>query len=214
MIKALIFDMDGLMIDSERLYFETEREIASSFGKIVNNTTLWKMMGRKPIESLKIFADDLDLPMSPDELLEMRDEMMLERLKNDLVPMKGLREILNTFDGRLEMAVATGAVQLFLDLVLDQLKIRHYFKFLQASDDIERGKPDPEIYLKTIDALNVLPSECVILEDSSNGALAGKRAGGQVIAVPTEYTRDQDFSFVDISVMDLFHAIDHIESMM
>ncbi len=214
MIKALIFDMDGLLIDSERLYFQTEREMARKFNKTVEDKTLWKMMGRNPIESMEIFVREVGLSLSPEEALGMRNLIMRNKLKNDLKPMPGLHHILDTFSGRLKMAVCTGAQKEFLDIVVDKLGIRNRFNVLQSSDEIRKGKPHPEIYLKACSQLKLSPEDCVVLEDSSNGALAGKRAGCYVIAVPSEYTKEQDFRFADFVAEDLFQAEMHITTLL
>ena len=202
--------MDGLMIDSERLYFESEREIARRFGKEVKDETLWKMMGRKPLESLKYFVEDLGLPISPEEVKKIRDELMRIKMINDLEPMPGLYHIIDTFHKKLKLAVSTGAQKEFLDITVDKLVIRDRFDVLQASDEIISGKPHPEIFLKTCDKLGLDPIDCVVLEDSENGVRAGKRAGCYVIAVPSEYTRAHDFSHADYIAVDLFDAAKHI----
>jgi HAD superfamily hydrolase (TIGR01509 family) len=210
MFKALIFDMDGLMIDSERLYWEVERALARSFHKEVQDETLWKMMGRRPIEGLRIFVQDVGLPISAEEALAFRDARMREKYRNESEAMPGLFHILDTFYGKLKLAVCTGAQREFMEIVLDRLKIRQKFALLQASDEIKQGKPDPEIYLTTCAKLGSEPGQCIVLEDSSNGALAGKRAGCYTIGVPSDYSRGQDFSFVDFIAPDLLEAEKHI----
>jgi HAD superfamily hydrolase (TIGR01509 family) len=213
-IKAIIFDMDGLMIDSERLYFDVERALAANYGKEVRDETLLKMMGRNPLEAMSIYGKDLGLDISGEELLAIRNDMFVERLRNEVSAMKGLYEMLNRFRGKLNMAIATGSPYKFLRIVLDKLKIEEYFDVLQSSDEISEGKPSPEIYLKAAQKLKVLPSECVVLEDSCNGALSGKRAGCYTIAVPSVYTYKQDFSFVRYIARDLYDAAGHIENLM
>lgn len=208
--EALIFDMDGLMIDSERLYWEVERALARSFQKEVRDETLWKMMGRRPIEGLRIFVEDVGLPISAEEALALRDVRMRQKYRDESEAMPGLFHILDTFYGKLKLAVCTGAQREFMDIVLDRLKIRGQFAFLQASDEIKKGKPDPEIYLTTCAKLGCEPGQCIVLEDSSNGALAGKRAGCYTIGVPSDYSRGQDFSFVDFIASGLFDAEKHI----
>ena len=99
-MKGIIFDMDGLMIDSEKLYFATGREIAASFGKEVKDETFWKMMGRSPIDSITIFVNEVGLPISVTETLAERDRIMAHKLANELEPMPGLMEVLNTFQGK------------------------------------------------------------------------------------------------------------------
>jgi HAD superfamily hydrolase (TIGR01509 family) len=139
---------------------------------------------------------------------------MLEKMGRDLGAMPGLFEILRAFHGRLMLAVGTGAQQEFLDLALDTLRIRERFDVLQTADGLERGKPDPEIYLITCRRLGLPPGECIVLEDARNGVLAGKAAGCPVIAIPTDYTRGQDFTEADWVEPDLFTAAKRIEQML
>lgn len=212
--SALIFDMDGLMIDSERLYFAAEREMAAAHGKEIRDEQLWPLMGRKPIESLRLLRKILGIGTPPEELLAWRNRLMLEKMRRDLGAMPGLFEILDVFKGRLKLAVATGAQQEFLDIALDTLRIREYFDVLQTADAVERGKPDPEIYLIACRRLGLQPGECIVLEDARNGVLAGKAAGCPVIAVPSDYTRGQDFSEADWVEPDLFAAARRIESLL
>jgi len=212
--SALIFDMDGLMIDSERLYFAAEREMAAAHGREIRDEQLWPLMGRKPIESLRLLREILHIETPPEELLVWRNRLMLEKMCRDLGAMPGLFEILDAFHRRLKLAVGTGAQQEFLDIALDTLRIRAYFDVLQTADGLERGKPDPEIYLLTCRRLGMPPGECVVLEDARNGVLAGKAAGCQVIAVPNDYTRGQDFSAADWVEPDLFAAARRIEKML
>ena len=206
--------MDGLMIDSERLYFQAEGEMAKKFGINLRQETLWKMMGTKPIEGLSIFVKELELPITAQEALDMRNRIMRKKLQTELEAMPGLFHILDAFFNRLKLAVCTGAQEEFLDIVVDSLKIREKFNVLQSSDGIEKGKPEPEIYLKTCEKLSVPPQECLVLEDSANGVKAGKRAGCMVIAIPSEYTQSQDFSTADFIASDLHEAEHHIQSLL
>jgi HAD superfamily hydrolase (TIGR01509 family) len=138
---------------------------------------------------------------------------MREKYRLEAEAMPGLFSILDAFSGRLKLAVCTGAQGEFMEIVLDRLKIRDRFDVLQASDEIEKGKPDPEIYLKTCVRLGLEPQQCVVLEDSSNGCLAGKRAGCYTIAVPSEYSRGQDFGSADYVASGLPDAEKHIRGM-
>jgi len=127
--------------------------------------------------------------------------------------MPGLSHIIDAFYGRLKLAISTGAQKEFLDIAVDQLGIRDKFDVLQASDEIIRGKPDPEIFLKTCDKLGLEPKECMVLEDSENGVRAARRAGCFVIAVPSEYTHMQDFCSAHFVASDLQEAANHIEAL-
>ena len=214
MFEALIFDMDGLMVDSERLYWEVEREIARQFGKKVSEETLWRMMGRGPIEGMRIFVQELGLPITSERAKEMRDEVMREKYRNESEPMPGLIHILDALSGRLKLAVCTGAQREFMEIVVDRLKVRDRFDVLQASDEIRQGKPHPEIYRAACAKLGVAPRLAIVLEDSANGCLAAIRAGCYTIAVPSMYSEGQDFSDVDFIATDLFVAERHIAALL
>ena len=213
-MQAIIFDMDGLMIDTETIYFQTNRELAKSFGKTVSDETLWNMMGRKPAESYTIYRDALGINKTVEELLKIVYEALEKKLLTEIRPMSGLLNILDEFKGKMKMAIATGSPNKFLDITLNKLDLRQYFDATQSSDEIVNGKPDPEIYLKVIEKLKLKPEDCIVIEDSSNGARAGKNAGCYTIAVPSEYTYKQDFSFVDYIAEDLNNAKDHIKSLL
>ncbi|MFQ5980588.1 MAG: HAD family hydrolase [Candidatus Heimdallarchaeota archaeon] len=210
MIKAIIFDLDGLLVDTERLYDAVDHILAAEFGKTVDHKIIAQMMSQKPLDAVTIFRDSLELDISPAELLQKRDLILLEKFKTDLLPMPGLFEVITPLHDNYRLAIATGAPQRFVKVILDYFNLWNFFEVIQASDDISHGKPDPEIYLKTIKKLNLIPHDCAVLEDSSNGALAAKRAGCYTVAIPTIYTKQQDFSFADYLAADLIAAKEHI----
>jgi HAD superfamily hydrolase (TIGR01509 family) len=205
-MRAIVFDMDGLMIDSEKVYWAVGRELAREYGKEVSDQTLGKMMGRSPIKSVEIYAQDLGLTIPPAELLEIRELRVKAALEKGVDPMPGLFEVLDEVKPRYKLAVATSAPMYLVNVIFRHLGLARYFDVVQTSDDVKNGKPDPEIYLKAMGRLGVRPGESIVLEDSSNGALAGKRSGAYVIAVPSQYTRDQDFSFADEVAINLQDA--------
>ncbi|MBL8022535.1 MAG: HAD family phosphatase [Leptospirales bacterium] len=209
-VKAVIFDMDGLMIDSERLYIQIESDMATEHGRTLTREVVARMMGQRPIDSMRIFAEDLSIPVSPVELLAERDRRLLRRMEYDLELMPGLRETLASLRGKYALAIATGATGRFLDLTLDRFNLRGDFSVLVSSDGIQNGKPHPEIYLKTIGLLQMPAECCVVLEDSANGVRAGSSAGAYSIAVPSEHTAHQDFSSAAHIASNLLDACAHI----
>lgn len=209
-MRAIVFDMDGLMIDSEKVYWAVGRQMAREFGKDVSDQTLGRMMGRSPVKSMEIYVQDLGLTQSPKQLLALREARVKQELERGVEPMPGLFEVLETFKRQFRLAIATSAPMELVEVVARKLEWRAYFDVIQTSDDVTRGKPDPEIYLKAIGRLGMAPAECAVLEDSSNGALAGKRSGAYTVAVPSQYTKDQEFSFVDYVARDLRDAARHL----
>lgn len=210
MIKAIIFDLDGLMVDTERLYVEVDHILATKYDRTVDHEVIAQMMGQKPLDAMEIFGKSLNLQVSPLELLQTRDKLIFQKLRADLLAMPGLLDTVNALYDRYKLAIATAAPQRFASVILDNLDLWNYFEVIQTSDGVRYGKPAPEIYLKAIKSLNVAPDECIVLEDSSNGALAAKRAGCYTIAIPSIYTKHQDFSFVDHLAEDLIAAKEHI----
>jgi HAD superfamily hydrolase (TIGR01509 family) len=207
MYQALIFDLDGLLIDSETIYRKITYQMAEDLGKTVSDDIWAKQMGRSPLESLTIFRKELGInQFTAQELVDQRNVLMLEAFQNELQIMPGAMEIIHAFHGKMRMAIATGAPRELMEEAISRLGLSGYFECMLPSDDLKAGKPDPEIYLSTIKALGLSPEECIVLEDSSNGALAGHRAGCYVIAVPSIFTEDQDFSFANYVAEDLFDA--------
>jgi HAD superfamily hydrolase (TIGR01509 family) len=210
-IRAVIFDMDGLMIDSEREYWAAGRLVAAAHGTAVADATLGRMMGRSPVDSMRVFAEETGIGVPPEELLVERDAKVYEILRAGASPMPGLHAVLERLHPRFKLAIATSARRSFVDVIDATVGFVRYFQAVQTSEGVVHGKPDPEIYLKAMTRLGVSAAECVVLEDSSNGALAGKRSGAYTIAVPSEHTRDQDFAFVDYVASSLTDAADHVE---
>lgn len=211
-MRAVVFDMDGLMVDSEKIYWAVGRGLAREFGREISEQTLGRMMGRAPLESMTVFARELEIERPPSELLEIREARVLEQFRSGVDPMPGLMDAILALHAKYRLAIATGARREMVDAVLARLNVLRYFSVVQTSDDVTHGKPDPEIYLKAIARLEVRPEETVVLEDSWNGALAGKRAGAYVIAVPSVHTRQQDFSFADYVAADLIDAVARIRA--
>ena len=210
-LRAVIFDMDGLMIDSERVYWQAGREVAARRGKAVLDATLGRMMGRSPIDSITVFATETGIAEDPVVLLEERDARVVEILRAGATPMPGLFAALDRLHGKYRLAIATSAKRYMVDTIDASVAFLRYFEAVQTSEGVVHGKPHPEIYLKAMARIGVQPSECAVLEDSSNGARAGKASGAYTIAVPSEHTRDQDFSFVDYVARDLADAADRID---
>jgi HAD superfamily hydrolase (TIGR01509 family) len=215
MFQAIIFDMDGLMVDTEPLYWEVARQLAMAHGTSVADRTLRQMMGRSRIDSMRIFASDCNIKScTAEELLVEREKLMLQRYAQGVEPMSGLHDILERFHGKLKLAVATSSPKKFTDALLPSLGVAQYFDAIQTGDEITYGKPDPEIYLKAMQKLRATPKQCIVLEDSHAGALSGHRAGAYVIAVPSHLTESEDFSFADSRVANLSDASDRIAAML
>ncbi len=210
--EALLLDLDGLLIDSEKVYHEVGYAMTAELGKTLTLETIAKQMGRSPYESMEIYRADLGIDhMSTQELVDWRDQRMIAAYQENIDLMPGAAELLAAAFGQYKMAIATGSTRNLVDIVVDQLDLKKYMDHIQASDTVAHGKPNPDIFEACLHQIGVEARTAVVVEDSSNGCLAGKRAGCHVVAVPSEYTRHQDFSMADVIKSDLFEVWDYIK---
>ncbi|HVT89590.1 MAG TPA: HAD family phosphatase [Tepidisphaeraceae bacterium] len=214
-IHAILFDFDGLMVDTEILYCQAAHALAKMYGTSVSDETLRRMTGVSRMTSMTVFVKECGIATAtPEYLLEQREEIMSARYKQGVDPMPGLMAILDRFHGRLKLGMASNSSRRLVEIAINGLKIDRYLDAYQTGDDVINAKPDPEIYLKLMARLDVKPHECVVLEDSPMGAAAGKRAGAYVIAVPSPFTADADYSFTNARAGNLTEAAEMIERLL
>ncbi len=204
MIKAVVFDMDGLMVDTEPLYSEAMSQVAEKRGKCFTLNIKQKVMGRVAIESLTIFKEQLGLNESPTELLEEREEIYGKLLAQNLKPMPGLFRLLHLLEEmNIRKAIASSSKRLWIDLIVNKLGILERFEIIVSGQEVKHGKPNPDIYLLAAKKLNLNPEECLVLEDAFSGVAAAKSAKMKCIAVPNQFTQGLDFSNADLILNSL-----------
>jgi len=200
MIRAIIFDMDGLLIDSMLHWIEIDHIFFGKYGIKLTNEMIRYFSGRSEIENMIWVKETYKLKEKLEDLMNERvastDEIYLE--KTNLMP--GVKELLPKIKkAGLKMSVATGAPRRQLKLAVDRFKWDDRFESFVSPEDVGNvGKPDPGLFLFAARSLKVDPSECVVFEDAENGVIAAKKAGMRCIAVP-----DSRWSFGDFSSADL-----------
>lgn len=187
MIKAIIFDMDGLLIDSEPAWFRARKELLSN----LNIEWTWdlqkKTMGVSTNDWVEQLYSLVNGSLSRDELLKGVIDRLLKYYANgevDLMP--GADSALKYAKDNFKVGLASGS---YKELLYSAVRVKNWesiFDEILSSDDMKRGKPHPDVYLETSKRLGVLPEECVVLEDSANGIKAGVAAGTKVITVPSK----------------------------
>jgi HAD superfamily hydrolase (TIGR01509 family) len=193
--RAVVFDLDGLMFNTEELYQEVGTELLRRRGYAFTQELLDQMMGRPSHIALQIMIDTHTLKATVEELLAETDEIFPEILRTRLAPMPGLVELLDALERHnIPKAIATSSRRVFVERVLGTFGYQPRFSHILTSEDITHGKPHPEIYLKAAEQLNLAPGEMVVLEDSQNGCRSAVAAGAITIAVPGDHSRQHDFS--------------------
>lgn len=184
MIKAIIFDMDGLLIDSEPCWDEARRIMADEVGVAWNKDDHKAVMGVSTHEWVSYMKKRLSLEMD-DKELEDRIITNMRQIYRERIPfLPGALETVKLASANYPTGLASGSPQGLIETVTADPRLQGKFQVILSGDNFEKGKPAPDIYLAAAEQLQVTPENCVCLEDSGNGILAGKNAGMKVIAVP------------------------------
>lgn len=205
MIKAIIFDMDGLIVNTETLYSKAVQKVIGKREKQYTFKVKRQMMGRTGIEAMRILKDKLGLKKSAEEILKEREKIYGRILSQTKIkPFPGTLELLKLLNAlRIKKALASSSSGKWIKLTLKKLNIAKEFKVVVSGDEVKKGKPNPEIYLLAAKRLDLSPQDCLVLEDSLAGVKSAKRAGMKCIAVPNKYTKGIDFSRADKVVNSL-----------
>ena len=186
MIKAIIFDMDGLMIDSERVTFECYQERLKDMNFTMDEEYYKTLLG-KPIKGIyQRFYDVYGNDFPIENVIQDVHQLMAERFETEGVPVKkGLVELLHYLkDNNYKTIVATSSNRDRVDKILAQAKITEFFDDSICGDEVTKGKPNPEVFLKSCQKLGVNVDEAIVLEDSEAGIQASYDANIKVICIP------------------------------
>jgi HAD superfamily hydrolase (TIGR01509 family) len=193
MISTIIFDLDGLLADTERLHCRAyqlafaEHGVDLGAGEYAEH---WIRHGKGIVE----WVDRQGLTFDPHELRKRKSQHYLNLLESSLRPMDGALELLEFLHGKFRIALASSSYRDAIDGVLAGLRIASYFEVIVSGLDVAKVKPAPDIFLLTARSLGVDPTECLVFEDAEKGVIAAHRAGMRSIAVPNDFTRHHDFS--------------------
>ena len=196
-LRAIIFDLDGTLLNTEELYWDVGSEILRRRGHTATRELIDQMMGRPSRVALQIMIDWHQLDASVAELQAETREIFESLLDSRLDLMPGVLELLDAAEAAgLPCAIATSSSRTFLDDVLRRLGLFSRFTPTFTADDVTEGKPHPEIYLRTAEQLQLSPAQTLVLEDSANGCKAAVAAGAFTVAVPGEHSRTHQFDGV------------------
>ncbi len=202
MIKAVIFDKDGVIVDSEPIQFQAYQEVVAEYGGVFTLDDHKKIcLGKGGIQPSLIVAvkyNIIDVEAFRQKRRERYRKLSGEKLQMRAGALRLIRELYKHYP----LAVASGSSEKLLHHDLDKFKLNHYFKEIISSQHL-KSKPDPEIFLITAKKFGVEPKNCVVIEDTEFGLQAAKSAGMYCIAVPHDISAHQDFTKADLVVDSL-----------
>lgn len=191
----MIFDMDGLMVDTEPLARAAWDAVLASYGRSVSDDLYRRMLGRRTSESARMVVADLGLDLPPDDLIGLKTDVFLSSIAGGAPPMPGLYPLLEAIEQRgLPWAVATSTPRPVAEHILGTLGVLSRLAALATGDEVTHGKPAPDIYLLAAARLGVVPGGCLALEDTPTGCQAAAAAGMCVVGVPGEWTDPAAFT--------------------
>jgi HAD superfamily hydrolase (TIGR01509 family) len=195
-VRAVAFDLDGLIFNTEVLYVQVMEELLRRRDRPFSWDLIDQMMGRPGRVALQIMIDWHELDDAVESLFVESDEVLYEICQRELSLMPGLSELLYALEASgIPKAIATSSRAAVVHKMLDKFDLRPRFQFVLTAEDVTHGKPDPEIYLTAAKRLGVEPGQMMGLEDSQNGCRAAVRAGAVAVAVPGEHNAPRhDFS--------------------
>ena len=205
MLKAAIFDMDGVIIDSEPFHWEVNKKIFKILGIRASKKDYKKYIGTSNTNMWTDLKSRYKLPQSIKKLVAMQGSGNVDFLReNQFGPIEGITELL--FDlkkNNIVIALASSSPSIAIHLVLKKFNFKNFFSVVVSGEDFKKSKPAPDIFLKTAKLMHALPARCVVIEDSTHGVFAARAAGMKSIGFANKNSWDQDLSQADLIVDDI-----------
>ncbi len=207
MIKAVIFDMDGVISDTEPFHKISGKKNFKRIGISVTNKYLETFAGTRFQEyTRRIVKEKTGKELTDDDIQEMfkqKWEIMMELIK-DVKPISGVVDIIKFLHNKgFKLAVASSSLKKYVHFILKKLRINEYFDIVVCGDEIKKSKPDPDIFLVAAKKLGMKQEECIVIEDTRNGVLAAKAAGMKCIGFISKHSGHQDLSLADVKVSSM-----------
>ncbi len=212
---AVIFDMDGVLIDSEPLWKIAMEEVFKSVGCSLTRKDFQKTVGLRLDEVIQYWYEHTGWEnATPKEVEEAIVRRMIELLNENGTPLTGVIETLEflKLKGK-KIGLATSSYAVLIDTVLNALSIRQYFDFTHSAENESHGKPHPAVYLTVADQLQIQPKKCLVIEDSLNGIISGKAARMTVVCIPEKsHSPEPKLSLADYHFDDMLLFLNQINS--
>lgn len=208
MTRAVVFDMDGVLISSEEIWDEVREGLSAELGGSWSPRAHHDMMGMSTGEWTGYMHDTLGVPLDPPAIADEVVARLVARYRERPPFIDGAAEAVRTLAGRLPLGLASSSTRSLIDAVLDQSGLAACFRATVSSEEVGRGKPEPDVYLEALARLRVEPAEAVAVEDSAAGIRAAAAAGMHVIAIPNAlYPPADDALALAHQVLESIHEL-------
>lgn len=199
MVKALLFDLNGTMIDDMHYHIKAWHDILNSLGANISMARMKEECYGKNQELLERSFPGRFSEVEKNVMSLEKEKQYQKEYRPSLQLIKGLDDFLRkSHELNIPMAIGSAAIMFNIDFVLDGLDIRHYFKVLVSADNVSNSKPHPETWLQCANLLKVAPADCIVFEDSPKGVDAAAKAGMQAIVITTMHTKEEFAQFNNI----------------
>ncbi|SDT79208.1 haloacid dehalogenase superfamily, subfamily IA, variant 3 with third motif having DD or ED [Actinoplanes derwentensis] len=183
-IEAVVFDLDGVIIDTEEVWEEVRRDYVAEHGREFRPDSQDRMMGMSTGEWSAHLADEVGVPRTAEQVAADVLGRMAGRYRQDLPLIPGSVETVRALGARYRLALASSSARILIDQVLATAGLTGEFEVTLSTEEVPRGKPSPDVYLTAVERLGLTPAVCAAIEDSSNGLRSATAAGLTVVAVP------------------------------
>ncbi len=202
MLEAVIFDMDGVLIDSEPFHLVVNEKIFANLGINLSEDEYHSFIGTTHKDMWSTIKKRYNLPQSVPKLVNMQVSGNINYIKNEEIEaIEGVTNLISEIKRKnLKIGIASSSPTEVIELIINKLGISHYFSAIVGGEGIERGKPAPEIFLKAAKVLNTKPAACLVIEDSENGVKAAKAAGMKCVGFKNPNSGNQDLGKADLIV--------------
>lgn len=205
-INAVVFDLDGVLVDSEPIHFRAANRVLARYGTSIGEEEYRRYIGLGELATWSDWRRRHGISDPVERLLDLHTEARLAEIRAGVPAIdEAVRLAHQLHDGDVRLAIASSSTRAVIDALLQALRVGELFPVRVSGEDpeVHQSKPAPDVYLQAAARLELAPAACLAIEDSGPGVTAAKRAGMTVIAVPNRWTADQDFADADVVLESL-----------
>ena len=201
MIRAVVFDLDGVIVDSEQVWNEVREQLTRERGGRWHERAQRDMMGMSSVEWSRYMHDELGVPEPPEEINAEVVRRMQQRYRESLPLLPGAVDAVRRLAARWPLGLASSANREIIDLVLEVSELGPLFRATVSSEEVAHGKPAPDVYLEAARRLDVPADACAAVEDSRSGILAACAAGMRVVAIPNPHFPPDEATLAEADIV-------------